>query len=225
MIRNIIIKAVVILSLMSFLIGLIGCKGISFSSSSKTKSFSRMSQEEKQQYVADYLKEAYGVDYEISEIKKRQVDVFRSEKYYYATASYGKEWFTLWISDDGEVFATEFCFDISETIDESLSCVVSRYWEDYYVHDFLVFKEPYVQKWTKDDDLYEMFEKEKVINSVRLFLNLSNDREKDLLLFKQLQTELSLLDGAIFVYYCENPKDIDINTCDSDLYEECIFLN
>ena len=223
MVRNIIIKAVVVLSLLSFLTGLIGCKGISYNFDDRT--FARMPQEEKQQYVADYLKEVYGVDYEISEIKKRQVDVFRSEKYYFARATSGKQKFTLWISDDGEIFDTEFCLEIQDAVDELLASVISKYWDDYYVHNFFVFDNIYLKKWTKEDDLYEMFEKEKVINSIRLFLNLSNDREKDMLLFEQLKKELSILDGAIFIYYCKNPKDIDTNTCDSDLYEECIFLN
>lgn len=220
--KNILIKAIAVLSLMSFLTGLIGCKGISCNFDDRT--FASMTQEEKQRYVADYLKDAYGVDYEISEIKKRQVDVFRSEKYYFATASYGEDRFTLWISDNGEVFDTEFCLDISDDVDELLSSIVSEYWDDFYVHDNFEFNDLYIQKWTKIDDMNKMFQNESILNRIRLFLKSSNNREEDLELFEQLKLKLTNIEGVIFVYYCENPQYININSYDLNLYESFIII-
>jgi len=78
--------------------------------------------------------------------------------------------------------------------------------------------------WTSDDDMNEMLTQEKISNPIYLFLNTSNNRNDDKVKIEKLKSDFPGYEGMIFIYYCDNPNEINVNDYDLSSYESTIEL-
>jgi len=229
--KSILIKVVLILSILAIVMSLFGCtnhisENENKSTSAATNTFTKMTQEERKSYIARALKNKYGLDCEISEVEKRQTSVFSGEKDYIAIAKIvnDKFGFSNWISDNGEIVDTAFCVGILDSVNKLIYNKMTKYWNDLYVYDNFCFNMPSSKRWTSTDDMNEMIEKEKIGHCIYLFLNASNNKEEDKVKLENIKSELLNFQGSVYVYYCENPNEINVNNYDLDSYEERIDL-
>lgn len=219
------IKVGILVGLFSFLLGIWGCTPDAVDSTGSSSGvITSMSQQERQDYIAKYLKNAYGLDCEISEVKKRPVTMFQNEPLFYTTATIGETWFPVWVNDQGKVTDTAFLLELDSPLQQLLEKSAASYWADYSVSGSLLFEDPPSKKWTAQDDLSEMLKTEPVHLTVRLFLPESLPTEGIKAQVEKFGKFVTAGDGTIFVYYCADPKTIDPASWDWDSYAECVYL-
>lgn len=178
-------------------------------------SFNIMSQDKKREYVRKKLNELYGIDCEISEIRKKQISMFESEKYYSGTASLSQNrWFPFWVDNFGNINDTYCCVELSNSISEYFSLTVDKYYRenDYCLYSNTVFIDQPGREWGDSDNIEDMFVEENVENNIFLFLG--KKRSEDLQKLENIQKELKEYKCRMKVYYCDNPQKIDFNNCD-----------
>lgn len=187
--------------------------------------FAELSPVEKENYIAEAMKNKYGFDCKISEVEKRKITSVRKEALYFTTAQVDNiNGFHLWVDDDGNIQDTGFCLKIAGTVNHMLSEQSKGLWEVYYIHDFFRFEQPSAKQWSREDDLKSMFEREAISNRIYLFLDGANDRSADDSKFEKIKERLSYMEGILYVCYCDNPLEIDLAAYDLDTYEKCIYL-
>jgi len=224
-------KVVLILSILTTVMSLFGCsnhisENENVSTLAATNTFTKMSQEERKSYIASALKNKYGLDCEIDEAEKRQISVFSSEKDYLAMAQIVNDKFSFsnWISDNGEIDDTAFCVDILDNVNQLVSDKMENYWNEFYICDNFYFYYPSSKRWTSDDDMNKMLTQEKIVNRIYLFLNTSNNRDDDKAKFEKIKSDFPNYQGMIFIYYCDNPNEINVNNYDTRSFENTIEL-
>lgn len=222
--KNILFEVAVVLGLLSILIGGAGCKKNRDVHKEPVISIARMSQQERKAYIAEYLKKNYNLECDIGDVDKKQLTTVKMENYYFTTASCDDKWFTIWVSEEGEVFDTAFSLELSEGFNSLLSEKIKKYWNEYNVSNFFVFEEPSKKKWTMHDNFDELFQEEKVESIIKLFLSSNNEREQDLVKLDELKKDLASYRGMIYVYYCEDLNEISKDSFDENSYSECVEL-
>jgi len=224
-------KVVLILSILATVMSLFGCSNQISENENKstlavTNTFTKMTQEERKSYVASALKNKYGLDCEISDVEKRQTSVFSSEKDYHTMAKIVNKKFSFgnWISDNGEIIDTAFCVDILDNVNMLISDKMENNWNECYIYDNFYFDFPSSKRWTSDDDMNKMLTQEKIVNRIYLFLNTSNNREDDKTKFENIKSDFPNYQGMIFIYYCDNPNEINVNNYDTSSFENTFEL-
>lgn len=185
-----------------------------------TSNFNIMPQDEKREYVRQELNSLYGIDCEISEIRKKQISMFENEEYYTGTASLSKNrWFPFWIDNFGNINDTYFCIKLSDNINEYFSLTVDKYYQrnDYYLYCNTAFIDPPGREWNISDNIEDMFREENIENNIFLFLGRKSS--DDMQRLESIQNDLQGHKGRMKVYYCENPGKIDFDNYDLSKHE------
>ena len=83
-----------IMGVIALIITMLGC-----GKQEKTIKFSALTQEEKQEYVREYLSINYGLECTFTEIKERQITAVKNERDYSTIASTNDDFrFSIWIT-------------------------------------------------------------------------------------------------------------------------------
>lgn len=216
------LSVVLILMCFSWLIGLSGCEkktGVHSSEQHSSAPFATYTQEEKINYVVDYLKTQYGLTTEISEIKKRQVNSFSSEEMYYAIAKYNENSrIYCWISDNGKISDSKFINDLQIPVNRLFSEKISDKLNDCQVICSCTLNSPTEKTWT-EDRVVQMLSTEDISVSVRIFVN-NNEKEKaEVLVSNAFDGAFSFATGRCYIYFTESTETDFISGVDLTNYD------
>lgn len=223
--KNKIIKYGALVGVLITMFGLLGCARINTKEllfgkekdSNKKIVFAQLSQEERQKYVKDYLKERYGLDCSVTEIKKRRLDSagmhLEDDYLTIATANDGV-CFTVWITDEGEIKDTAYMYflkdDVNSYFEKKLNDngidgkVIARFYIDEYSP----------RKWNANE-LDEMFAEENIYGIIDLYTTNKNV-DTDL-----IQKTLQGYQGEVLIHY----KEYDANNIDFKDDDKIVLLD
>ena len=209
-------KVVIIMGIIAFVIGIIGCAKQSGSVKDEVK-FSNFSQQERQQYVSDYFKSKYDLNCVVSEVKQRQINVFQNEEYYFATVKIEEcNTVSVWISKSGEIIDSLFVNDMQEEINEYYKTIIEKIYPQCVVRTYTELRNIPQKTWRASDDIVEFLSTEPVYSHIRIFVE-----STELLLqddFDRLTHNLDICDASIFVYQSSNVDSVDIDNYDLSSY-------
>lgn len=177
--------------------------------------FYLMSQNEKKEYVKQEIFDLYGIDCEISEIRKKEISMYDNEEYYSGTASLNKNrWFTFWVDNYGNIKDTYFCIELSNSIDNYFSSFINTYYSsnEYCLYTNTALNTPPSKSWGTKDDLREMYKSEDITTNMFLFLKKDVVKTEDI--FNRLKKDLSGYKGYLKVYYCDDINDVVFDNYD-----------
>lgn len=179
--------------------------------------FVSYSQQERQDYIRKYLFENYGLDCEISEVKQKQITVFKNEENFFATARTGSNSICVWVSPTGEitdsVFLLQMADDITEFFTEKIEAVIP----EFKVRVYSELRKIPTSKLTTSENIDEYFKNEPVYTFLRIFVNDQASASETTI--DELQDSLKGYDADVYLYVCENLDDLDIETYDLTKYQ------
>lgn len=190
------------ISIMLFSLFGLGCRHEHFS-------FAKLSQEERVKYVAEHLYNEYGVEFKVSNVRQRQINVFCTEDKFFATASCReRDYISVWVDKNGEIVDSGFVVQMKESIEKCFKGIIDKYINDYYVIDvFTLFRSEPQIKWNNTDDAMEMLKSEDVICAVRIYVE--NDTEITTALLADIYSETDFCATELYVYKVENIYELD----------------
>lgn len=207
------IKVIAIMSIIATIASFFACSKREIKNIDTTTSikFSSLTQDEKQKYVKDYLSKTYSITCELTEIKRRQVTAIKNEKDYYSVATTNDNyWFSVWITADGEIFETEFTYEIKDEINGFIKELLLQENIVCDVIDRIVFDTPASKVWSSNE-ISNMFETEQIENNIHLYNIDENVTETEII------HALGNIKGAVYIHYKDNTdfgtydKFIDLN--------------
>lgn len=186
---------------------LCSCSNRAASESKYAIEFSSMGQSDRAEYVEDYIKGSYGVEATISnEIKKRDINSFSSEEYYYATAKLeDNNRIYCWIDDKGNIKDSYFILGMQDGITKLFSDILDESIEEHFeISSVTTLNNPSSAEYGKGKE-EEMLREEDVSTSVRVYTNIS---ERDNIEGIKLE-RLGFTRGTLYVYYT-NGENTDL---------------
>lgn len=177
--------------------------------------FSKMTQEQKKDYVQDYLKNAYGLNSEIvNDIKKREINSFSSEEQYYAIAKLeDNKRVYCWVGDDGQILDSYFVLKMEKDIEKVFEDIVSDSISNFKISCITTLNHPTDQSYPSDS-VVSMLRTEDVTTSVRVFLDSSDRPVADQAISNRFDGKLDFTNGCLYVYYVDNLNEFDIGSAD-----------
>ncbi len=153
-----------IMGVIALIITMLGC-----GKQEKTIKFSALTQEEKQEYVREYLSINYGLECTFTEIKERQITAVKNERDYSTIASTNDDFrFSIWITPQGEIKDTAFTYQIKDDVNNYFSQLLEKNGIDCIVNDKFVFESYPSKKWNSDE-IACMYEQENIDNVFEVF--------------------------------------------------------
>ena len=194
------------------------------SNKKEQKYFSNYTQEQRKEYIADYLKATYGLTCNISEVKQRQETAIKNEEYFFATAvSSDDEHISVWIDKYGNITDTVFMLSLQEKINECLVEKIDLRINNCAIKSFTEFQSIPSKKWSVSDNLVDMLNDESTFSYIWIFIN--NDcMEENEDILSQISSKLDFCNGQLYLYKCNNPQSVDINIYDLYSYVASMAL-
>lgn len=217
--KRILLKAVLTVGLISLIFHSIGCSNSNRANSSENEvKFLTYSQQERKIYIQNYLKNNYGLTCEVSEVKKRQNNVFTSEDYYYATAKTNdQDIISIWISENGEITDSVFLLNLQEEISNYYKSVIDKYYSKYKVRVYSELVEKPQKTQIELGEIEKFLREEPVFSSVRIYIGNTEDAEK--INYEELASNLNFCDAFIYIYVCDSLDDSDIDNLSLSSYK------
>lgn len=181
-------------------------------------SFANYTQEEKISYVVDYLSTQYGVSAEVSEVIKRQINSFSSEKYYYTIAKCSDNSIIYcWIDDYGKIWDSKFINDLEVPITHLFSTKISDKLHNYIVISSCTLNSPTEKTWS-EDEVEEMLSTEDITVSIYVFIDEDEKETTKNEVDSKFDNAFSFVSGRCCIYYIDEPESIqDIDLANYDL--------
>lgn len=214
------VKVVALMGILAMLLGLVSCRKSEKNENGDNEHhyFSSYTQEERKEYVADYLKENYGLTCEVSEVNQRQINAIWNEDYYFATArSQNDESISIWVDKYGEITDTVFMLDLQDQINECFVEKIDLQMDDYTIKSSTYFDSIPSKKWSSTDNMVDMLSDGRTFSSIWVFIDDDYPEENDRVL-SQISSKIDFCNAYLFLYRCDDPQNIDIDTYDMDSY-------
>jgi hypothetical protein len=171
--------------------------------------FSKFTQDERKEYIADYLMTNYHESYDISEVKKRQIDAIRNEEDYYAIATDPNgNMIDIWVSNYGEITDDKFLLDVQNKIETKFTEIIKKEFTECDISCSAYLDSPPSRKWDNSSDIDDIFDVEDVYIYVRVFISDAYNRINENLL-NEIKNQLNFCNGRLFIYECNNTSDME----------------
>ncbi len=188
---------------------LFGCAKGNKSRKQNEKVFSAMSQDRKRAYVADYLKERYGIETTILSVEKRQINSFSSEEDFFAIAKYnGTERIYCWISDEGVIADSKFVNDATDSINALFKQKIGNRLSAYKIDCKSTLHTPAKQTWDQDS-VEEMLAYDDISTSVRIFVEKSEKETATNAVDNKFNNIFAFTTGSCYIYFVDNLEEVD----------------
>ena len=198
-------KLIIVVALSMFVLLCAGC------STERRIRFGSFTQEERKEYIIDYLEEKYGIRYEIPEDVTQQVMAyFFASGYYYAEAITSQEEVHVWVSGDGEITDNRFVIEYRDKIDALMADIIKKHYPRCEVKTLTETEGRPQGTWGPDGDVRTMLETEDVRTNIAIFVN-----EQDLMTeesLEELVCELNFCEGEVDVFVVEDIHGVELST-------------
>lgn len=214
--KKYLMKVVAVMGIISLLTSFFACQKKNNQNNFKkeTINFSSLSQEERQDYVKDYLKKNYDMDCTLTEIKKRQITAVKNEENYRTVATFNNFWFTVWIAPQVEIIDTAFTYYIKDDVNKYFEKILKQNGIDCSVYDRFLFDDLPTKKWNANE-VEAMFHTENIWNNIHLY---GVEKETDL---ETIGMALKDFYGAVYIHY----DKLELENLNFDEYDEFVDLN
>ena len=173
--------------------------------------FSAFTQEEKKDYINEYLWENYGFRGEITDVIQRQIGVFESEDHFTAYVSMpNKQRISIWISKKGEITDSMFLLDMHDSIYRYYETIVKEHIPDCKMRVYTDFLEKPSAELTEKDDIRTYLLEQPTSSNIRVFVNEDAGVEESVL--DALEQKLGGIECTIFIYVCEDLDSVDVDS-------------
>lgn len=181
-------------------------------------SFSTYSQQERQEYIQNYLKENYGFnDCRISEVKHKQINVLQNEDYYFATATtLDDDIISVWVSKDGKITDSAFLLDMQNELENHFKVLINKWVSHYRLKVYTEMRDIPTKKWTNEDNIDDFLRIENAYSIIRIFVDESESVTEDMI--QSVKESLNGYDGCLYVHKCSNVDQVNLDTYDFSSY-------
>ena len=201
-------KLLIVVVLSMFVLLCAGCARRQSGTEERVIRFGTFSQEERKEYIIDYLEEKYGIRYEIPEDVTQQVMAyFFASGYYYASAITSQEEVHVWVSGDGEITDNRFVIEYRDKIDALMADIIKKYYPRCEVRTITHTEGRPQETWGPDGDARLMLETEATRTSIAVFVNGQDLMTEES--WEEVIPELSFCEGSVYVFVCEDIHSID----------------
>ncbi len=175
--------------------------------------FSAFTQEERKDYINEYLWENYGFTGEISDVMQRQIGVFDLEDHYSAFVhTPDNDSISLWISKKGEITDSMFLLDMQDDIYDYFETIIKEYIPDCKMKVYTFFLEKPSAELTKGDDVGKYLLEQPTRSKIRVFVNADAGVEESVL--DAMEQVLEGRDVSIYIYFCDDIDSVDVEQYD-----------
>lgn len=181
--------------------------------------FARFSQDERVNFVGEYLKMQYGLETDISEVKKRHINSFSSEEMYYAIAKCedGSRIY-CWVSENGTILDSKFINDLQDPINRLFAEKVSNKLNNYRVICNCTLNSPPSNIW-HENQIEQMLSSEDISVSVRIFVEHDEKKVVEELVDDAFDESFSFASGSCYVYFVESTEADVVSNIDLTNYD------
>lgn len=183
--------------------------------------FSQLTQQERKDYISNFLYKNYNLNCDISEVKQKQINAIENEDFYFAIADAGEDIISVWISKEGEIIDSYFMLELSDCFTEFFSTKVKHVITEFKIKTYSELRDIPTQKITPDDDIENYLQKEPVFTYVHIFVDGETISEENINQIKNLFTGY---DVDLYIHVCEDIDNVDIDTYDLSLYDHLITV-
>lgn len=210
--KKIILRLTFVLAVSAAVLLFSGCtKENESKRSENTINFARFTQQERKDYINDFLWENYGFRGEISEVKQKPINFFRLEDNYFATVrADGKELISVWVSDKGEIFDTFFLQGMQPEFEEFFSAYIANRIPKFKISVSTDLYEIPEEKPENIKDIKEMLKDRSYQTCLRVFVDDGSLINEQLL--EELKQELSFCSAIVYIYICDDLENLDMET-------------
>lgn len=216
-----IVKVVLVSVCLSLLLSLVGCgEGVEdLNSHSETNQIAKLTQEERKEYVKQFLYKKYGIEAVISDVKKRQINAFSSEENYFAIATCSDgTWIDCWVSENGQVWDSKFINDLQSSINEVFANLLSDQLENYQVYCGCTLNSPTNNTWS-EDMVEQMLLAEDISVSVRIFVDLKEKDKVIRLAESSFEDMFTFASGNGYIFFVDSIEDLALDEMDLTKYD------
>lgn len=206
--KDFFVRIVALMGIIALLSSLFAC-GRNSNAKESVVSFSGMSQEERKEFVNDYLIEKYNMNCTISDINKRQVTAIINEDDYYCVATYDDFWFSVWItSREQDIIDTSYTYYLKDDVNSYIEDLLRVNGIDCVAYDRFIFEQKPTLNWD-NSKIEEMLLSDNTDNNIHLY-GIDKNFESKIIL-----SSLKDLKGAVYIHFAEfNSQNIDFENYD-----------
>lgn len=173
--------------------------------------FAALTQQERKDYINDFLWENYGFRGEISEVKQKPINSFRLEDNYFAlVCADGKELISVWVSDNGEIFDTFFLQGMQPEFEEFFTACIAERIPKFKISVSTDLYEIPEEKPENIKDIKEMLKDRSYQTCLRVFVDDGSLINEQLL--EELKQDLSFCRAIVYIYICDDLENLDMET-------------
>lgn len=172
--------------------------------------FHSLTQQERKDYITDYLHQTYGLTCTIDqEVKQRQDGPFLSEKEYFAVASTeDNKSICIWVTKEGQITDTVFLLEMREALADYFTAAVQEILPDCKVDTYTELLQLPTDTLTDPADIRDYLTNQPTRSTVRIFVD--EDTQITEPLMEKLKQEFSYCNISIYLYSCDNPDTVDM---------------
>lgn len=210
-------QMVLVLGVLAIALCCTGCKKEIEPSTEPKIKFGTLTQQERKDYINDFLQQNYGITVTMDEVKQRQDSVFGLEDHYSVIArTADRDMLFIWVSKDGEITDTVYLLEMQPQITEYFSDIIERFIPEFKLHVFTNMEEIPSSKLTSEDDIQSYLAAEPAFSSIKVMVE--NDTEITDALMDELIQAFGVCAGRLRIGVCEDLESIDPDNFDRDLF-------
>ena len=181
--------------------------------------FASFSQDQRINFVEQHLKTQYGLETDIAEVNKKQINAFQSEQLYYAIAKCedGSRIY-CWVDENGAISDSKFLNDLQEPINRLFADKISDKLSKCQVVCSCTLRAPASAVW-QEDQIEQMLSGEDISVSVRIFVEHSEKTQAEELVKNRFDGLFSFASGNCYVYFVETAQADVISNTDLTKYD------
>ena len=214
---NKLVKVVLVMGVFAIIFGSAGCAKYPNKIESKVK-LSAYTQQERQDYVRNYLQQKYQLNCSVSEVKKKQLTAIKNEEFYFATATTEiSDLISVWISNDGNVTDTVFLLNMEEDITAFFKLTINNKLPEFKIKTYTEMRDIPSRELTNVSNIRDYLNREDTYTYIRIFVDNATDISDSTL--NELQTLLNFCNCSIYIYECDL-NDIDTVVLSNYVYSK-----
>lgn len=204
-----------IIMCLSMLLGMCGCKKLKEDIPKEEPiKFATFTQEERAEYVENYLKEEYGLETEVGEVFRKQDGVFFLEDEYFAIARCKDEKrIHCWVTEEGKIMDSQFLNDLEEPIDKLFEEIIYEKLPNCKVICYSILNSPTEKTWN-ENEIKQMLATENIEIILHIFVDKNEKETVEELYENEFDGAFSFTNGACFIYMIEGEEMENIENMD-----------
>lgn len=157
------------------------------------------SQQMRKDYIGNYLKEEYGLDCTISDVRKKSSGANSIDQLYYADAETDNgNTISVWVSEQGQIYDTVFLTDMQEEIREYIRLRAKQIMPEYRVSSYTEFTVAPSEEQRAGIGVTELLHSPGVYTYIRVLI--PADAPADIIEMEKQAAQFSDISGTVYFY-------------------------